>query len=254
MVETNYTLGSNLSEMNDEQLIASIEFKKDECRKIYLKFKEMIKEVIDTFLPSWSIEVFSKDTLRIVRPTDKRRLDIDIYHGFDMFNDNEFRFDINPSSVGTFKINTVTNEGEYYKAIGTILSNTNLKVTLYTHLLEFAKQYKEPYESLQVLNSEEKTRARNIKIAKQKEDLAKFTEELKPSFKDAKKLKDDLHTQLYTIIQNTAISGEYCNATYYGRNVNVVSPALNYNDCWEYKVENELAGDMVLAHRIKFTI
>lgn len=258
MTQTNYTWESDLSKLTDEQIDSAIEFKREEYGNIYNKYRELVEETIKSFLPSWKIDFFARDRFTIVRPGDTRRLGIDIYHGFDWFKNNEFKFEINPCCVGTFKINALTNEGEYYKAIGTILSDTSFMTTLYKQLLEFAEQNQGPYESLAVLQSERDGRARLVEINKKREELVKLTENIKPSFKDAKKLKNDISTRLYAVVEK-GVTSENSNATYYGRPVKVVSAADVYGPIQaEMLKHNKECGaydyDMVEAHLIKFTL
>ncbi len=258
MIQTNYTWESDLSKLTDEQIDSAIEFKREEYGNIYNKYRELVEETIKSFLPSWKIDFFARDRFTIVRPGDTRRLGIDVYHGFNWFKNNEFTFEINPSCVGTFKINALTNEGEYYKAIGTILSDTSFMTTLHSQLLEFAEQNQGPYESLHVLQSERDGRARLTEINKKREELVKLTENIKPSFKDAKKLKNNSKTRLYTVIKK-GVTSKDSNATYYGRPVKVVSAADVINPIYEEMCKhNQEAGisvyDMVEAHLIKFTL
>lgn len=258
MTQTNYTYDSDLSQLTDEQIERAIEFKREEYGNIYNKYKELAEKTIKSFLPCWKVDFFARDRFTIVRPHDKRRLSIDIYHGFDWFNNNEFRFEIDPRCVGTFKINALTNEGEYYKAIGTILSDTFFMTTLYKQLLEFAKQNQGPCESLAVLQSERDERARLAEINKRREKITAFTEVIKPSFKDAKKLKNDIKTRLYAVVVK-GVTSENSNATYYGRPIKVVSAADVHDPIHtEMLKRNKECGayayDMIEAHLIKFTL
>ncbi len=258
MPQTNYTYDSDLSQLTDEQIENAIEFKREEYGNIYNKYKKLVKETVKSFLPCWEVDFFAKDRLTIVRPDDTRLLSIDIYHGFDWFNNNEFRFEINPRCVGTFKINALTNEGEYYKAIGTILSDTFFMTMLYKQLLEFAEQNQGPCESLAVLQSERDERARLAETKEKREKLTQLTEKIKPSFKDAKKLKNDIGTRLYAVVVK-GVTSENSNATYYGRPVKVVSAADVYDPIQLQMINrNRECGaynyDMIEAHLIKFTL
>lgn len=259
ILHSNYTFETSLNHFSDDDLNAALEFNHKAFGEVYEKQKAIIVDIIREYLPDWKVDYLNKEVLNIRRPSSERsNLDIDIYYGIDIFGKKDFKFEINPASVGTFNICGTSDEKAYYAAIGVILTNGEFQDKLYKVLFNLASQTKNASESMININYEINRRQQVAKREAEHEAMVKETIEIKPSFigvKEAYKAKDWDNIKYALIWRN--IAPHLANATYRNQPVRVLLPADKSSVLTEIKFNEYRYTDdvkVVDAHLIKFII
>ena len=139
MTQTNYKA------MTDNELNTVSNELHDESLKCLFKYKQAISNLIKKYMPNCYLESLYNNTMTIgFNEHDGwfRNLSITIYFGIDCWaQEKGFKFQINPSSIGTFNIFDDCEEKAYYVAIGTILSNNEFNLLLHGNLKHFYEEY-----------------------------------------------------------------------------------------------------------------
>lgn len=256
MLNRNYDYGTDLSNISGEDLNLILIHNRDCFSNLVEEYEAKVRKIIDEHFPDWELNYFSYKHFNIIRKNAQRNLSIEIDFGYNIVSNN-FEFKINPYSVGSFLINLNTEEKEYYKTVGKLLSNDNLCQELYDMLYAFSADAEKRSVTMWVVSREINNRKRKIEESNAQEELVKWTNTIKPSFNNAKEYKNDYVNRRYAIIRKD-VNTKQANATYRGKPVRVEAPAATinvinpmYNDMCR---EKGFHFDVVSAHLIKFIL
>ena len=172
MTQTNYKA------MTDNELNTVSNELHDQSLKCLFKYKQAISNLIKKYMPNCYLESLYNNTMTIGFNEHEgwfRNLSISIYFGIDCWaQEKGFKFQINPSSIGTFNIFDDCEEKAYYVAIGTILSNNEFNILLHGNLKHFYEEYMPIEQEIYAVCDEIRKRENEKKKA---EELAKCKEE-----------------------------------------------------------------------------
>lgn len=180
MTQTNYKA------MTDNELKTISNELHDQSLKCLFKYKQAISDLIKKYMPKCYLEFLYNNTMTIGFNEHEgwfRNLSIKIYFGIDCWaQEKGFKFQINPSTIGTFNIFDNCEEKAYYVAIGTILSNNEFNLLLHGNLKKFYEEYtpleKEIYAVCNEIRKRENEKKRIEKIAKCKEEFTSTKEQI----------------------------------------------------------------------------
>ena len=213
MTQTNYKA------MTDNELNTVSNELYDESLKCYFKYKQLLHNYIKSYLPDCYLESLHNNKLVIGLNEHEgwfRNLSIAIYFGVDCWaQEKGFKFQINPSSIGTFNILDSSEEKAYYMTIGTILSNNEFNLILHGTLKHFYEEITPIENNIWEVCNE--IRSRELK-KKKEEELTKSKDEF-TSTKEQILSKDN--SGKYVIITKHD-KGEFNNAIYRKKNVQVM--------------------------------
>lgn len=185
MTQTNYKA------MSDNEINTVYNELHDQSLKCLFKYKQAISDLIKKYMPKCYLKSLYNNAMIIgfnEHECWSRNLSITIYFGVDCWEQEKgFKFQINPSSIGTFNIIDNSEENAYYIAIGTILSNNEFNLLLHGNLYHFYEEYMPIEEEKCVVCNEIRKRVNEKKKA---EELAKCKEEF-ASTKEQIKSKDN---------------------------------------------------------------
>lgn len=209
----------NYKAMTDNELNTLSNELHDQSLKCLFKYKQAISNLIKKYMPNCYLESLYNNTMTIGFNEHKgwcRNLSIKIYFGIDCWaQEKGFKFEINPSSIGTFNIFDDCEEKAYYVTIGTILSNNEFNLLLHGNLKHFYEEYMPIEEEIYAVCNEIRNRENEKKKA---EKLAKCKDEF-TSTKEQILSKDN--SGKYVIITKHD-KGEFNNAIYRKKNVQVM--------------------------------
>ena len=172
MTQTNYKA------MTDNELNTTSNELHDQSLKCLFKYKQAISNLIKKYMPKCYLESLHNNIMTIGFNEHEgwfRNLSITIYFGIDCWTQEKgFKFQINPSSIGTFNIFDDCEEKAYYVAIGTILSNNEFNLLLHGNLKHFYDEYMPIEQEIYAVCDEIRKRENEKKKA---EELAKCKEE-----------------------------------------------------------------------------
>lgn len=216
---------TNLSNYTEDQLTSMRNDLCNEHRTTMNHAIASITELLEVYIPAFMVSNLYNDRLVLIGKNRNRWLDIDIYFGKNWWDkENGFKFQINPSSVGTFDIIGSSDEINYYTAIGIIISNAEFNSKLLGILKEFEPICKQIDKDIYVINSELDSRKR----------LAEFEAECcaaKENFASTKKaIIDHLAANLnddYYVCVCTAPHEHLVNAIYRNKNIQILPVGVN---------------------------
>lgn len=180
MAQTNYKA------MTDNELNTVSNELHDQSLKCLFKYKQAISDLIKKYMSNCYLESLYNNAMTIGFNEHEgwfRNLSIKIYFGIDCWAEEKgFKFQINPSTIGTFNIFDNCEEKAYYVAIGTILSNNEFNLLLHGNLKKFYEEYtpieKEIYAVCNEIRKRENEKKRIEKIAKCKEEFTSTKEQI----------------------------------------------------------------------------
>lgn len=211
-----YTYGSDLSTLDFYTLSAERTANIDayDARKEVVLAE--VSALIENNIPGYKVAELGNSVLYLTAKDAKRRLDIDISFGENLFKSDALEFRINPSSIGSFNIDIDSDERNYFIAIGTLLSNSEFHTVLRGTLLNWYFESKQFVESWRVLGNEITRREQaNKKEAEREEMIDHFNENIRPHF------NQDL-TDMWVLVEKKPAE-HMVNATYRKTPIRILS-------------------------------
>lgn len=182
---TTYTWNDDLSNISIETLNTTREQHVKMHEQLVAYTRQDIEKLLKTYLPDYHIKWFQPERLTIAPNAETKRnltIDINVNKPY-LHNENELRFEINPSTIGTFCIDADSEERQYFIAIGTILSNKEFHDKLRGMMFNLVFEVNPIIESCYAINDEIRKRERMAKQAKETEDMkAETNTNIKPFF------------------------------------------------------------------------
>lgn len=216
---------TNLSDYTDDQLTS---MRNGLCNEYQTAMKHTIAritELLDVYIPSFMVSNLYNDRLVLIAKNRNRWLDIDIYFGESWWDkEGKFKFQINPSSVGTFDILGTSDEINYYTAIGIIISNAEFNSKLLDALKEFAPISKQIDKDVYVINGELNSRERLAELDAQRRAAKEFFATTEKAI--IEHLAADLNDDYYVCVC-TAPQEHLVNATYRNKNIQILPVGVN---------------------------
>lgn len=224
--------------------------------------KNMLSAILETVTDKWKIRTLHTNYVAINNNATghTRSLSFDIYFGHDMFDpeNSEFEFSINPSSIGKFSIDEVSDERAYFKLIGTFLTDEKFAADFKEVLVNFEKVIIPLKEELYILRGEINKRRTKLQNENSHDDmLKKMHDSGTISVITNAKITND--NTVFVVIKKNAYTPDYrANAIYNRRSVEVLPlGTLSENEAKTYIVQNLYASkeyDFVPAVKIKLNI
>lgn len=224
--------------------------------------KNMLSAILRTVTDKWKIRTLHTNYVSINNDVTgrSRSLSFDIYFGHDMFDpeNSEFEFSINPSTIGKFSIDKVSDECAYFKLIGTFLTDEKFAADFKEVLINFEKVIIPLKEELYILREEINKRRTKLQNENSHDDmLKKMHDSGTISVITNAKIAND--NTVFVVIKKNAYTPDYrANAIYKRKSVEVLPlGTLSENEAKTYIIQNLYASkeyDFVPAVKIKLNI
>lgn len=240
---------TNLSDYTDDQLTSMRNDFCNEHRTVMNCAIANITELLEIYIPTFMVSNLYDDRLVLIAKNRNRWLDIDIYFGENWWDKkNGFKFQINPSSVGTFDILGTSDEINYYTAIGIIISNTEFNSKLLDILKEFEPISKQIGKDIYVINAELSQRKHMKEIEVEREAMKNEFMDTYNSIIDH--LSSNLSDELF-VVACTTPKEHLVNATYRNKNIQILPLGVFPRYEAEYKMPHGKNFKVINISKVK---